>query len=421
MRMFTAGSDPKSCWWADPPKPFPVLEGDMDADVLVVGGGVTGVTLGYTLAEQGSVVALLESGPIAGSASGRNAGFLMVASADSYKDEIEFWGRPTARAVMEMARKSHQRIQGLVATLEIECDYARRGSLRLAATEEEAEEQRVSIPLLKHDGFEVREVTLADALPAGAQPSAAAAFLTPEDGELHPVKFLHAVSRAAERRGARYYAHSPVRMARWEGGLWAAHTERGVARARTMVLCTNAFTAELCPALKPLIAPRRGQMLSTAPLGRTVANHPTYAQRGYQYWRQLPDTRLVIGGWRDLDFDGEVGYGDEPTTKIQAGIEAGLQALVPEGVAIEHRWAGTMGFARDGRPMVGWLDAAHHLAICAGYTGHGMGLAAGCTQELADLLSWRRAPGIACFDPLRFAELRQGRDGFVKLGMVDSR
>jgi glycine/D-amino acid oxidase-like deaminating enzyme len=417
--MSTPGTDSKSFWWSDPPAPFPVLESEIDADVLIVGGGITGVTLAYTLVEQGAVVALVDSGAIAGSASGRNAGFLMVASADPYKDEIEFWGRATARAVLETARRSHQRIRGLIETLGIECDYATRGSLRLADTPEEADDQRASIPLLKADGFEMHEVTLAEAVAEGSSPQAVAAFVTPEDGELHPVRFLPGVARAAESRGARLYAHTGLRTASWHAGLWTAQTERGIARARTLVLCTNAFTPQLCPALKPLIAPRRGQMLSTAPIGRTIATSPTYARRGYQYWRQLPDGRLLIGGWRDIDYDGETGYSDETTPQIQAGIEAGLAALVPEGVAIEHRWAGTMGFARDGRPLVGWLDAGHHLAICAGYTGHGMGLAAACTQDLADLLSWRKAPGIACFDPSRYAELRQGRDGFVALGMAE--
>jgi glycine/D-amino acid oxidase-like deaminating enzyme len=75
-----------------------------------------------------------------------------------------------------------------------------------------------------------------------------------------------------------------------------------------------------------------------------------------------------------------------------------------------------MGFARDGRPLVGWLDAAHHLAICAGYTGHGLGMAAACTLDLADLLSFRRTSGIATFDPQRFGELRQERESIVALG-----
>ena len=417
--MSHPGTDPASFWWAEPPTPFPSLQSEIDSDVLIIGGGISGITLAYTLAEQGATVSLLEAGPLAGSASGRNAGFLMVGSADPYKDEIEFWGRATARAVRETARRSHQRIRTLVEALSLDCGYQRRGSLRLARTEDEADDQRASLPLLKTDGFDVLEIAVADAVDASIGERFVAAFITLEDGELNPVRFLHGVARAAEHKGARLFAHSVLRSSSWNAGLWTARTDGGTARARTLVLCTNAFTPQLCPAIGDLIAPRRGQMLSTAPLGRTVAHYPTYAQRGYQYWRQLPDTRLVIGGWRDTDFDGEAGYGDEPTEKIQSGIEAGLATLVPGGVAIEHRWAGTMGFARDGRPMVGWLDAAHHLAICAGYTGHGMGLAAGCTQELADLLSWRRAPGIACFDPLRFAELRQGRDGFVKLGMVE--
>jgi glycine/D-amino acid oxidase-like deaminating enzyme len=127
----------------------------------------------------------------------------------------------------------------------------------------------------------------------------------------------------------------------------------------------------------------------------------------------------VIGGWRDLDLDGEVGFDDRPTEVIQRGIEEALAVLVPEGSAIEFRWAGTMGFARDGRPLVGWLDPDHHLAICAGYTGHGMGMAAACTQDLARLLSWRAAPGISSFDPHRFPELKERRDGVDRLGPSD--
>ena len=418
--MSRPGSDPRSFWWSDPPAPFPILHEDLDVDVLIVGGGVSGVTLAWTLVEQGATVALIDAGAIAGSASGRNAGFLLVASADSYAHEIEFWGRPTARAVLETARRSHQRVRSLIETLGIDCDYRVGGSLRLARSEEEAEEFRASLALLRADGFESREIAVNDAVPAPPDGAYTAAFHTPEDGELHPVRFIHGVARAAEGKGARVFAHSTLRTASWNAGLWTAKTDNGSsARARTLVLCANAFVPMLCPALGDLIAPRRGQMLSTAPIGRVVAQYPTYAQQGYQYWRQLPDGRLLIGGWRDVDFDTETGYSDETTTRIQDAIEAGLKEVVPEGVAIEHRWAGTMGFARDGRPLVGWLDAAHHLAICAAYTGHGMGLAAACTQDLADLLSWRRSPGIAAFDPLRFAELRQGRDGFVALGIAE--
>jgi glycine/D-amino acid oxidase-like deaminating enzyme len=416
LRMPNRVSDPLSYWWADAPAPFPVLQDELDADVLIVGGGIAGITLGYALVEQGAVVALLEAGPLAGAASGRNAGFLMAATADPYRDEIEFWGRGVARAILETGRRSHQRIRTLVETLGIDCDYRRGGSLRLARTEEEAEDHRASLPLLQADGFPVRETPVSGAVPEHVASRFVAAFVTVEDGEIHPVRFLHGVARAAEKLGARLFAQSALRSAHWSGGLWSVETEHGRARARTLVLCTNAYTPLLCPALRELIVPRRGQMLATAPLEAEVATRPVYADRGYQYWRQTPDRRLLIGGWRNLDFDGESGYEARPTDTIQKGIEAGLEELVPGGAPIEYRWAGTMGFARDGRPLVGWLDAGHHLAICGGFTGHGMGMAAACTQELADLLSWKRAPGIAAYDPARFAELRQGRDGFVALG-----
>ncbi len=407
---------PASLWWSEPAPEFPAFEGELDADVLVVGAGITGITLACTLAQQGATTALLEAGPIAGSASGRNAGFLLASPHEPYAEMVALWGRAGARAMLEIGRRNHQRVRELIEAFGIACDYRASGSVRLARTAEEAEDLSASLPLMSGDGYPMREIAVTDALPGGPHERFTAAFLSDEDGELHPVRFLHGLALAAARLGARVHPHVRVLGARWQGGLWEVRTPRGLARARTLALATNAYAPQLCPALGPLIAPRRGQMLSTAPIARTVARWPTYAHWGYQFWRQTPDGRLVIGGWRDLDLDGEVGYDEATTPRIQRGIEQGLHELVPEGTTIEHRWAGTMGFARDGRPLVGWLDADHHLAICAGFTGHGLGMAAACTLDLTQELSFRRAPGIASFDPARFAELRQTREGIVALG-----
>ncbi len=406
---------PDVYWWAGPTADFPTLEGEQDADVVIVGGGITGVTLAYTLADEGASAVVLEGGLIAGSASGRNAGFLLAAPAEPYTEAIALWGRGGARAVLEIGRRTHERVRQLVETLEIECDYRRTGSVRLTRTEEEAEDQRASLPLMRADGFPAQEVGPATIMSRGHE-HFTSAFVTEEDGEFHPVRFLHGVARAAERRGAKLFAHSALTSARWISGGWEARTALGMVRARTLVIATNAYAPRLCPALGPLIAPRRSQMLVTAPIAREVAVRPTYAHWGYQYWRQAPDGRLLIGGWRDLDLDAESGFDEVTTPKIQAGIEHGLAELVPEGIAIERRWSGIMGFARDGRPLVGWLDAEHHLAISAGYTGHGMGMAAACTLDLAQKLSFRAASGITSFDPARFPELRRIEAGLTTLG-----
>jgi glycine/D-amino acid oxidase-like deaminating enzyme len=409
---------PTSIWWTEPSRAVPVFEGELDVEVLIVGGGISGITLAYTLAQASCTVGLLEAGPLAGSASGRNAGFLMATPAEPYGELIAIWGRDGARAVLQTGRRSHRRIGELVNTLGLDCGYRANGSLRLTRTPEEAEDQRASLPDLHADGLRMLETPVAGVVPAHCADRFTAAFITPEDGEIDPVRFLHGVALGAMDRGARIFVHSELQRAQWGGGLWEARTARGLARARILVLATNAYTPLLCPILAPIIAPRRGQMLATAPLEQEIGSRPTYAHWGYQYWRQLPDRRLLIGGWRHLDPDGESGYDDRPTDRIQRGLEEGLRDLVPGTATIERRWAGTMGFARDGRPLVGWLDPEHHVAICGGFTGHGMGMAAACTQDLADLLNWKRAFGIETYDPSRFPELRKRREGLTSLGVL---
>jgi gamma-glutamylputrescine oxidase len=407
---------PSSTWWAEPFAERPPLSGTADADVAIVGGGITGVTLAWTLAERDVRVVVVEAAQLAGAASGRNAGFLMSAPAEPYAESIAMYGRAGARAVLHTGQRNHRRIRQLVATLGLDCGHRVNGSVRLARTPEEADDQRASLPLLREDGCTAAEVPVRDVVPGKAADAFVAAFLDPDDGELHPVRFVRGLADAAVARGARIYEHTPVVAATATADAWELATPGGRVRARTVVLATNAYLPQLAPPLEPLVKPRRAQMLATAPVGRIVAPHPTYAHWGYQYWRQLGDGRLLIGGWRDTDLDGETGYDDAPTERIQSAIESGLRELVPEGVAIERRWAGTMGFSRDGRPLVGWLDADRHLAVCAGFTGHGMGKAAACTEALADLLDFRAADAITTFAPGRFPELARYTGPFLPVG-----
>lgn len=410
------GTRPASYWWASDAPAHAPLSADLEVEVLVVGGGVTGVTLAHTLATQGASVAVLEAGRIAGAATGRNAGFLLAQPAEPYGERIAIWGREGARAVLQIGRRTHQRIAHLAESLRIDCEYRRTGSLRLTRSEEETEDMRSSLPELRHDGFPMREVAREDVLPAHAVSKFHSAFEVPEDGVVHPVKFIAGVAAEAVRLGARLHEASRLTGARWQDGVWEAQCNGHTVRARTIVLATNAYAPELVPSLQQLIVPRRGQVITTSPLEVKLDPRPMYANYGYQYWRQMPDGRLLIGGWRNITFDVESTYEDATTPAIQAAIEGGMKDLLPEGATIEYRWSGTMGFARDGRPLVGWLDAAHHLAICAGFTGHGMGMAAACTEDLAEILAFKRAPAISTFDPQRFAEVRDAREAFVALG-----
>src|SRR5205807_583931 len=126
------------------------------------------------------------------------------------------------------------------------------------------------------------------------------------------------------------------------------------------------------------VRPVRGQMLATAPVARRVFERPAYANRGYRYWRQRPDGRLLVGGWRDTAVDEEVGEDERTTSRIQKQLEGFLRERCAEA-EITHRWAGTMGFSHDALPYVGHL--ASGVFVNAGFTGHGMAFAT-ATGEL---------------------------------------
>src|SRR5262249_29426504 len=160
------------------------------------------------------------------------------------------------------------------------------------------------------------EIAVADVVPTVAARGFRAAFFDPGDGEIDPVRFVRGLAHHAARLGARVHEHTPVVTARGDAVGWEVTTARGSAHARVAVLATNAFVPQLGRALEPLIRPRRGQMLSTAPIPHEVARVPAYAHWGYHYWRQLSDGRLLIGGWRDIDLDAETGFGDQPNDRI---------------------------------------------------------------------------------------------------------
>src|SRR5262252_7960705 len=236
--MFGAMDTPASTVpvWLDEPGPrLAPLATEIDLEVLVVGGGMAGISLAHALAEQGGAVGLLEAGAIGGAASGRNAGFLTLSPPEPYRELIALWGRDGARSALLAGRNSHQRVRSLIEGLGIDCQYATHGSLRLARTEDEAEDLRASLAELHADGFKMLETPVSAELPEAVAPHFAAAFVTPEDGELDPVRFVRELATAAVGLGARLFTNTPLRAARWEAGLWRLETPRGQARARTLV------------------------------------------------------------------------------------------------------------------------------------------------------------------------------------------
>jgi len=340
-------------------------------DVAVVGGGVTGCSCALTLAERGLRVRLFEAREIAGGASGRNGGFALRGGAMPYEHSWAGLWRLTELAL--------DRIEQLAGDA-----FRRVGSLRLAGDGGERDLLARELELLRADGFDVEWV---DPLPAPLDRLFTGAVLCPGDGALQPARWVQRLAARAAAAGAEIVEHTPVRIDELDAG--------------TVVVATDGLTAALLPELADHIETRRGQMLATEPLESRLFERPHYARHGYDYWQQLPDGRLVVGGKRDASFETEATADEETTALIQERLEALTVELVGELPAITHRWAGVWGETADRLPLVGRVPGREHVWVAGGYSGHGNVLGLACGDLLARAILGDSPPELDLFDPAR--------------------
>jgi gamma-glutamylputrescine oxidase len=349
--------------------------------VAVIGGGVTGCSCALTLAERGVRVRLYEAREIAGGASGRNGGFALRGATAPYDEARRALGDERARLVMELTERSLDRMESLAGDA-----FRRVGSLRLAWDEAELEALRREHEALRADGFAVEWVgKLAeplDRLYLGA-------ILHPRDGALYPARWVRRLAAHAAAAGADIREGEAVRVADVE--------------ADAVVVAGDGFTASLLPELAPYVTATRGQVLATEPLEERLYERPHYARGGYDYWHQLPDGRLVIGGMRDASPTTEETSVEETTNLIQGRLDTLVSELVGRRPTVTHRWAGIWGTTPDLVPLVGPVPGRDDVWVAGGYSGHGNALGLACGDLVARALLGEQPPELGVFDPSRFS------------------
>jgi len=375
-------------WLDEPYTPRPPLEGDVSADLAILGGGVTGVAAAVFLASRGCRVALVERDTLASGATGRNAGFLLNGVANTYSVAVKSHGRDRARQLWSLSRENHGLLRELVEQERLDCLYARGGSTTLALSEQEAKALSRSASMLAEDGFRAEfldDTAVARAFPGGGF---LAGLHHPDDGELHPVRFVRGLARVAESRGARLFEGTPVTKIIPGVDSVTLETPQGRLSAAMLLLAANAWTARLHPYFEGAIVGMRGQMFATEPCPERVIPHPVYVDFGFEYFRQLRDGRILAGGGRRASLDTELTYSDRPTDKVQGAIESFLYSCFPaaRGLRITHRWAGTMGFSCDELPNVGPVPGSVNTYVAGGYHGHGLGYAVVAAKAVTGMM-----------------------------------
>jgi glycine/D-amino acid oxidase-like deaminating enzyme len=367
-------------WLAEPASPLPRVELDGEADVAVVGGGVTGCSCALLLAEAGLRVRLFEAREVGSGASGRNGGFALRGGAAPYPVLRDSLGPERAAALWAWTEQALEELAPLAGDA-----FRRTGSLRVAADAEERLELEEELEALRADGFAVE---WRDELPGPLAGRHLAALFHPPDGVLQPARLVRRLARRAVEAGVELCEH-----ARLESVADAA--------ARAVVVATDGYPSGLLGELEGLIVPTRGQVVATEPLDERWYEIPHYGRHGFDYWHQTADGRLVVGGFRDLSLQEEFTADEVTTPSVQRALEEHAAALAGRPVRIDHRWAGIFGLVFDFLPVVGPVPGSEGVWVAGGYSGHGNVLGFACGRLAARALLGETDPLLELFEPAR--------------------
>jgi gamma-glutamylputrescine oxidase len=358
-------------------------------DVAVIGGGVTGLACARVLARAGLSVRVLEARRIGSGASGRNGGFALRGTSAPYD-------RARLPELMRLTEEALLRIRELAGDA-----FHAVGSLRVAVDDEELAALRAEHDALAEDGFEV-EWRGPDRLPAVLRPYAHGGIFHPTDGAFEQGAWIRRLAALAGGAGARLAEDSAVTAL----DATSARTAAGAVRAGRLVVATDGYTRGLVPELDAAVVAVRGQVLATEPLQERLLPCPIYARWGYDYMQQLAYGRLVVGGRRDADLEGETTSVEETTVRIQELIEAHARSVFGDLPPVTHRWAGLMGFTEDYLPLVGELPDRPGIWVSVGYSGHGNVLGFACGEAVARAILGDPDPRVAPFSPGRIPAAR---------------
>ena len=423
--MAVADWQARSFWMSRRPyAPGPHLDGDLTADVAIIGAGFTGLWTAIHLKEADPAidVVVVERDVAGYGASGRNGGFAMTMVGRNVHDLVRKVGATRARATHLAMRQALRDIESFCAAEGIDADITRPGVLTVSNGPEQDIRIRQDLAAAERlglDGFEplsgrqCRELLHSERLRMG--------HFERDSLLVDPAALTWGLRRAAERRGVRIFEQTPVAGLAVARGGPAARTPFGTVRADRMLIATNAY-AHAVPALRRFIFTIYAYIIVTEPL--TAAQ---WARVGWErrmgvedkriyphFHRPTPDGRILWGG-RDAPFSAE---GPNPARendpRIFRRLEETFRWSFPQlhDVAIDRGWAGPVCGTINCFASAGFLGRSERVAYALGYAGHGVGpshlvgriardLLLGAKSELLDLPMVTKRPVPLPPGPLR--------------------
>lgn len=384
-RRDTAAYPPS--WYAAsavPLPPQPRLEGELRADVCILGAGYTGLSAALELAEAGYRVIVLEAERIGWGASGRNGGQAIVGYGCEQDTLERLIGRADARRLFDFSREGMALMRDRIRRHDIACDWRDgHASVPLKPRQEQAL-KRWQAHMAEHYDYPM-EWWDRDRLRAQlASDRYLGAIYDPLSGHLHPLEYAFGLARAALAAGVRIFEHSRVtRLER--GAAPVLRTDAGQVRCDFAVLAGNAWLRGVAPELESRIMPVGTYIGATVPLGEEraralIRNDMAVADVNWalDYFRLSRDHRLLFGG--------RASYSTLPPPNLRGTMARRMRRVFPQlaGVDIEYVWGGYVDISLNRAPH--WGRLTPNVYFAQGFSGHGVASTGLAGNVIADAI-----------------------------------
>lgn len=375
-RMTTsAATFARSLWHADCDEPQPAPDTPRDADLIIVGGGLTGLSTALHVAQAGRSVTLFEAQEVGFGGSGRNGGQVIPGFKYDPDEIVTQHGPERGEAMVELGAGGPDLVFDLIRAHAIACHPQRNGwiqashsqtalgTIRSRATQWRA--RGVAVQVLGPD--EMTEMTGVSHYAGG--------WLDPRAGLVQPLAYARGLARAARAAGARIVPQSPVSDLQRHKDGWRVTTRHGHTRAGWVLNATNAYNDNtLVPGLARTVLPVQSNIIATAPLPADLARSVlpfggcvSEIRKLAFYARLTHDNRLVLGGRGAI--------GAVHGSGLQKALEKAMRRMFPQLQAhpVSHAWSGQIGLTMDGWPHLHQPQPGLYAIL--GYNGRGVALA----------------------------------------------
>ncbi|NWA04327.1 NAD(P)/FAD-dependent oxidoreductase [Pseudomonas gingeri] len=405
------------------PQPeYPLLQGEVQADICVVGGGFSGLNTAIELAERGLSVVLLEARRIGWGASGRNGGQLIRGVGHGLEQFTDVLGQDGVRQLKLMGLEAVDIVRRRIEHFRIDCDLTwgycdlANKPRDLEGFAEDAEELRQlgyrhATRLLQAD--EMHSVVGSERYVGG--------LIDMGSGHLHPLNLALGEAAAAAQLGVRLFEQSAVTRIDY-GPQVQVHCAQGSVRAKTLVLGCNAYLNGLNGELGGKVLPAGSYIIATEPLSEAQArsllpqNMAVCDQRvALDYYRLSADRRLLFGG--------ACHYSGRDPQDIAAYMRPKMLEVFPQlaGVRIDYQWGGMIGIGANRLPQIGRLKEQPNVYYAQAYAGHGLNATHLAGKLLAEAISGQQSDGFDLFARVPHITFPGGkylRSPLLALGML---